>query len=86
MYLTYRNISVGEMGQEISGKQKRTLKPKRKFILGHPVLLQVFIRGANFPSGIFQRLNQLLPVSGPLKLELERLDNILERLNKLKKS
>ena len=37
MYLTYRNISVGEMGPEISGNQKRTPKPKRKFILGHPV-------------------------------------------------
>ena len=25
------------MGPEISGKQKSTPKPKRKFILGHPV-------------------------------------------------
>ena len=41
MYLTYRNISVGEMGPEISGKQKSTPKPKRKFILGHPVFLGV---------------------------------------------
>ena len=41
MYLTYRyrNIYVSEMGPEISGKQKRTPKPKRKFILGHLVLL-----------------------------------------------
>ena len=39
MYLTYRNISVGEMGPEISGKQKSTPKPKRKFILGHPVVV-----------------------------------------------
>ena len=38
MYLSYRNISVGEIGPEISGKQKSTPKPKRKFILGHPVV------------------------------------------------